>query len=426
MATHQDIDALLEGDVAISARWISNAYSVNISEAQKMLLDYSQAYSSIHSSFIISGIRKSDNVYKFKHVRSQELPRAQDEFKTPIEATIYSVSNIETESISAHLVSMDTDQIKSLLLSDDHRALLNEFGRISLSSTILLPVGKRLKSAADFNSSSANKGCHEPANSSNFPKPLSAKSSQAVIKTPSATVSNFFNQPQPSSSHESTPAIATATYTSSSSTTKKDTLATAVYSAAKLKSDAKKIVKLFHTENSQNSQNDVFDRSQVEEDGTSATIKKADDADDETWDDGTGYATNKALLKEREREEEEKLRMRYTLKNNDEANEDDDEDNKIDVVDKRKPEKKKKRTVTPVAATFEETDSGAADASIPVKSHDPRPAHLQRGAMDDYFEDLAVAAELQRLDNEKNGVAPAEPVKKKKKKLVEKVRKCVK
>lgn len=374
-----DISVLLEGQPYITSRWLAcHAENVSYDEASKLLetVDATKTY-------VVSGFRKSDSALVFslsKNVDSIDLESKSSH--------VYAVQKFSSESDPTQLEAIESEQALSLLHSNpvDQKLILNNVGGIKLPNVKVLPVGKRIQSniqlpSHSVDSTNASVSAPSAAPKSNMFPPKTATSSAVKSSKPPAAVSNFFGK-----SSSGTSAAAPA------STTTKD-------------SPEPKAKSTIDSSTSKSLSDDERKASQSRSKPVNALL--ADD--EEQWDDGTGIVPDKAVLREREHAEYARVSKRFIV-------EDDEDDKAIDVdANSNSSDAKKKR------GRGKKSTESAADDEGEGDGRSKKPFSLLRGAMDDYLEDVAIAAEVEKQKVEASGEPIAEPAKKKKRKLVEKV-----
>lgn len=428
----EDIPSLLESQIFITSRWIACQYNVTIDEASEILHKYDTTNdSSLTKTYVLTGLNH-DKVYTFVHVSENEIDNIKKKFVGEPARSIYSLQKINvspdndavnSNTLSMQLAALDMEQTKCFLLNNDsahsNHFLLNQIGGIISSSIKIQPMGIRTRSSVvrDITGSAV-----EPK-SSLFPKPK-VSTTTAPLKAPSIAVSNFFNKSS-SSGANPTPDVATSVNNSATITanvTNTKTVTNKKEKETKNGNKTKPAAEIGDDDDDDATElafevkaNPSKGSSNTEESVSKSKRKVViDDGDeDEVWEDGNGKAieVDKNLLKKLEQKKFEKdqesteygrVNKRLTAA--------EDEANAVESAD-----------ATTCSNEVDEVDG--TTRKIKKSKHNI----LQRGAMDDYFEDIAIAQEKERIVNgtsaaEDDGESRAvEPEKKKIKKLVEKV-----
>ena len=378
----QDISILLEGQPYITSKWLACHLKDDISydEASKLLENVDITTTKTHC---VSGFRTSDSTLVFSLTKNVDAIQLESK-----NSHVYSIQKFSSESDSVQLEALGNDQIVSLIQSNpvDEKFILNNIGGIKLPQIKVLPVGKRVQSNIQLptpnnNSTSTStvdtsSATTSATKSSMFPPPKSTPSSTTKTSKPPAAVSNFFGKSSGSNSESN---AAKSTQQNSTTITGKSP-----------SDDERKAVT-----------------------SSRPKAKNALEADDEEqWDDGTGVVPDKAVIREREHAELARVNKRFIV----EEEEEDLVENEGDANSSDAKKKKRGRGKKVVDIT----EDGQTEESV-SSSTNKKPVSLLRGAMDDYFEDVAIAAEIEKQQAEASGVPVAEPAKKKRRKLVEKV-----
>lgn len=364
-----DIPILLEAQPYITARWLAcHSDDLSYDEASKLLESVDAT-----KTHVVTGFRKSDSTLVFnltKNVAAVDLDSKSSH--------VYCVQKFSSESDPVQLEALETEQATSLLLSNtvDEKLILNNVGGIKLSSVKVLPVGKRIQSNIQLPTSSSVSAA-APATATSAPKssmfpPKSTPFSATKSSKPPAAVSNFFGK-------SSGPAGSDAVGSKS----------------------AEKV------EPSKTPSDD--ERKATQSRPKARNALEADD--EEQWDDGTGIVPDKAVIREREHAELARVSKRFIVEEEDDDLVEVEGNTNSNSSDAKKKRGRGKKSSEANAGEMEEGDSSNAK----------KPFSLLRGAMDDYLEDVAVAAEVEKQKAEASGAPVPEPAKKKKRKLVEKM-----
>lgn len=370
-----DIAILLEAQPYITSRWLAcHLDNVNYDEASKLLENANGI-----KTHIVSGFRKSDSTLVFS---LSKKPESIDTLQSK-SFHVYSVQKFVSESDPTQLEARGTEQVLSLLQLNpvDEKLILNSIGGIKLPDLKVLPIGKRLQTnvqSVNHNTSDTltTGAAVKAAASSMFPPKSTPSSTTTKASKPPAAVSNFFGKSSGSAS------------SSESQVTQKKSLDSTANET-------------------------VLSSTPDDEQKTVSKRPKAKNAleadDEEQWDDGTGVVPDKSVIREREHSELARVNKRFIVEEDEEV----EADTNSNSSDSKK--KKRGRGKKIIDITESEVDDGANSGGS------KKPVSLLRGAMDDYFEDVAIAAEIEKQQAEASGVPMAEVAKKKRRKLVEKV-----
>ena len=410
MSQVDDIILLLESQHLITAKTlVLNGVSENIKSAEEIIQTFSTDKTQYKTTYSTSGITKS-GVYRFHHTTKAPSINTHDDYLTTAVSTIHSISNFDSDSIWTQIEAVESDRIRETLQREPKvsNEILTHISGISSSTVVFNESGKAVTQHVHIDAE-AKKVQSDAARTEFFNKPIIPKKENVVVKAPSAAVTSFFSKAPLEKKAETKPLKVKSKSDlkpSSSSTTTTTHLKEADTS----------------NESSQSSSSDPTHQSNLQ----SNLLEEGD----EVWDDGTGIgsaAVDKTLINKREQP------TSHLFKEISEEAEDamdvDDDDLAITSPSKRtsKGSKRKKRTATTTNVSTDLTEDADHTGSTSLtnegkenKDSKSKPPTIQRGAMDDYLDDIAIAAEVEKQ------LHPDLPVpKKKRQKLVEKVQHAV-
>lgn len=359
----ESISGYLVENGVVSARWLSNVLRLNYDASVAALSLYKQQHQAVAADYLVTGLN-SAGIYSFQIVSEEELNSKKELLKHSSAPQIYSIQQSRTDGAFLLMADLDYHQAHELLqmrLPNSSDFCKNAYGRISGNNIVIKPVGERIV---------------------NDIVPAATAGVMKAKETAEEHMSRLF------ANSTSTTKVSKASTTQPTAFFAKTTTTTKVTSSS---ADTVSIPK---------------------------TGKKSDPKKEES--------TNKKFEKTVEPVEETKASTTSSrlVKNNSAADNDDDEaefDAEYQVdTNKRKP------TARIVIESDEDNDdllesSASTDnkgkkrerSSAKTTKKEPVVVH---GAMDDFFEDQAIAAHAKGVDT----TAP----KKKKQKLVEKVINC--
>lgn len=378
MEYQDEISAFLDAENSITARWVANNLRTNLTKARNLLSLYKKAQPELSVSYLVAGINISGSV---SYIVSDDvdLEGVRGQFSSIRSEEVYALHKRTSISNKAEIQALECDQASELLFMTHPNSAdfyKNSIGCIVCPNVDIKPIGQRILSSKLTVSSQSVPEVRESIKTS-INKTLPSAPAASVIKSKSSIqATNFFGaavakelKPAKDASavQEEKPVVAGRSSAAilNSNETPDNASASAVVGAvvaAPAPASAKKVGKIV-----------------------------CDDDEDEEWD--SGYKPDAARLKER-----------------------------VDAIAASSSNRISVGSVVDVAdmdMTAEDEDglegaegAGAGKTARKKGKH----AVVKHGAMDDYMEDIAIAA------HNKAEATPADAPKPKKRKLVEKVR----
>jgi hypothetical protein len=371
MSLTNELKNLIDADQLVTVRWFAATLKLSIEESKRVFEEFkANCGPNVAATYCISGFIDDSN-YVVSVVPELSLEEKKASFRDIDSINVYSLqkSTLHSASIYNQLQASDNQLVNEQLANESSSSsfIMNTMGAIKLDGVIVKPVGQRLVQPSLKASSAASESSNKAASAATAGKASAAALSAPASKAPVASIANnFFSKvsgkptsAKPTNTNSaSKPTAAPVANAAASKPTEAPTVASSTVSSAPQSSGAKEMV---------------------------------DDEEDGEWDDGAGYKPNKENLKNRlpansiPQDIEEGAKNSMSLE---------------------------KQAAAEECADQEE---GQDDADSAGKKHSKKATAVVRGAMDDYFEDVAI--EKFKADQ----VADAAPEKKKKRKLVEKV-----
>lgn len=388
-----DVSDVLDSQYGVSCRWLANQFQIDVSTATQILQSYKDTHTDIGASFLISGKLKKNGGLSFMVTNEEDIESTVALFtKESVSQTIYSVQKGTSINHAQLLVTLDNEQTMGLLNMEhpnSHNFFTNSLGLITYKGVKVKPMGERILSSVVDNNvivSEASKAVQSADFSSSSSSLKKAKPAAAkVSKASAAAVANFFGSSTSSS----------ATSSASTSTKVKE----------EEKIDEEKDDVDGDEEKDTVDLVDIVDPVEPKDDEDAKVQKVADkdleDSDDAEWDDGSSKPSKKTKKEATKKE---------TVKK--------------ETVKKETTKKEKKETIKPVNKSIitlsddEEEEEDLLDTN--KKGKKGKKDILAHGAMDDYMEDVAIAAFKAEQEAQADGTTVG-PVKRYKKKLIEKM-----
>lgn len=368
-AKSEDIATFLDVENSITVRWLSNTLGLSMDESRTALDQYCKSHPAIGVSYLISGENQSGSL-SFIVASGEDVVAAKKTLKTVHNEQIYAVHKILADGNRAELESLELGQGSELLMMQHPNSpvfLKNSNGYIRCPDIEVKPIGQRILSSSYAPAEPATSATQIVKSTLSKPvvEAIAPTAAPAVLKSKSSIqVSNFFGatavkkekpaEATPVGKQETSPSTVSQT---SVPTSVKEEPSSA--SAEEKAAPAKRVGRVI-----------------------------ADDEDEE-WD--SGYKPDPARLKQRV---DPTAAARMTISVG--ATED------VEDMD-----------ATAAAEDEAAQEDSAKSAGGKRKGKAPVMVH---GAMDDYFEDIAIA-EHNRAEANPAGAAP----KPKRRRLVEKV-----
>ena len=414
MSQVDDIILLLESQHLITAKTlVLNGVSENIKSAAEIIQTFSNDKAQYKTTYLTSGITKS-GVYRFHHTAKASLTTTRDDYLTTPVSTVHSISNFESDSIWTQIEAVESDRIRETLLREPKVSndILTHLSGIFSSSVVFNESGKAVTQHIHIDAE-AKKVQSDAARTEFFNKPIIPKKEAVVMKAPSAAVTSFFSKAPIEKKAEINPL------------------------KVKSKSDLKPSSSTTTAAITHLKEADTSNESSQSSSSSSGPTHPSNlqsnplEEGDEVWDDGTGVgntAVDKTLINKRE--QPTSPHFKEISEEAEDVMDVDEDDLALTSPSKRsKGSKRKKRTATTTITRepTDLTDDPTTTASLgnekkenKASSSKSKPPTIQRGAMDDYLDDIAIAAEVEKQ------LHPDLPVpKKKRQKLVEKVQHAV-
>ena len=425
MTSVEDISTFLDTELCVSARWLSNTLQITIDNARNLMNEYYKSNPEIGASYLLTGVY-GNGTLAYRIVLESDVDMVQKTFKIARSKDLYSLHKCKTQSYKEQLTAADYNQLSEIFAMNHPGSMdffKNSHGYIKSLGMTIKPVGERIlsalnrsvvghtvagNSATSFNTMSAKTTLESKLKNT----ASDVETSEPILKSKSSIqATNFFAK-----------SASAAGATLLTSTANSQPPKASILSQSKSTDAAKKNSSL---EAAFKSQAKTTKQATPALASTPVPVSGANDTDDEDedaeWDDGSGYKPDPARLVERNRQLMEQERIKFH------------EERK-----KRQQEQKASSPTTVDTDAVEEQaivtateDSGDAVASSPEadgkkgKKGKKASAALVHGAMDDFFEDVAIEQfkqEQKEAQEAQEQGLPA-PARKKRKitKLVEKV-----
>ena len=411
-----EIRSFLEEENSVTLRWISNMLRITLPDILKLVVKNKQVIQKTASfSYLLTGKDTNGNIsYNVAH--ESEVDNIRSSLSSIQGETIYAIHRLHSSSYKNELFSSECDQateILSMVHPSSDFFLSNGIGYITCISNAIeiRPIGQRILqqsinkqivSNTTTNTSVVNAKIEAFATiQASVSKVLSTKEKQpdsvpVMRKSKSSIEASSYFSKGSSSSSTSSSTISSSSTTTSSSSSSSSSPSPSVVSSSVIKVDS--IQEANHS-SSVNSTCKV-----VEE-------KHCDNDNDDEWeseykpDPKKLKEINKSMILSKRKSSQEALKLlcenEKKAEHNDENNPDNGGDGNDDDDDDQQHESKKH-----------------------ISSNKKNTATHIHGAMDSYMEDIAIAEykqQLQANESSVGGVPTTQQMKRKKRKLVEKV-----
>lgn len=362
MEYQDEISAFLDAENSITARWLANTLRIDMTKARTSLSQYKNAQPDVSVSFLITGVNGQGGL---SYIISDEvdISNVRNQLSSTRSEELYALHKIKSISNKAELQALECEQASELLYMTHPNSAefyKNSVGYILCPNMDVKPVGQRILSSKITVSSETASEVRETIKAS-VSKVLAPVAAPTVLKSKSSIqATNFFG----------------------ASATKPKAVAEA---PASVKAEpATKPIK-----------SEIVVEATVGAPSTSAKSEETApepkkvgkivcDDEDEEWD--SGYQPDAARLKER-----------------------------VDASAAARVSVGAVEDVVEVDMSADGEES-AGEGEVAKAGRKKGKALVKHGAMDDYMEDIAIAAHI------KAEATPADAPKPKKRKLVEKVR----
>lgn len=362
---HQDeISAFLDAENSVTTRWLANTLRIDMTQARVALSKYKEDQPHVGVSYVVAGVGETSGL-TYIIAEELDLDSVRGQFSSTRSEEIYAVHKIRSISNKAEMQALECDQASDLLYMTHPNSAefyKNSIGHVVCPSMDVKPIGQRILSSKITVSSEQPSQVKEVIKTSVNKVLTPAAAPVAVAKSKSSIqATSFFGA---ATARPSKPTAETAPAVKEKSVEA---------SPDAVKSEVKVQVKA------------------EEEAPEAAPVKRVgriacDDEDDEF---DSEYKPDAARLKER-----------------------------VDAI------AASSKTSVSMGAVEDSADVDV-DMSEETEGGDAKAARkkgkqvVKHGAMDDYMEDIAIAA------HNKAEATPADAPKPKKRKLVEKVRLCL-
>jgi hypothetical protein len=353
-----DIASFFDIENSVTVRWLSNVLDVNLAAAQRNLAEFKASQSQFSASYLLAGEDQQGGLL-YIVVQEHELEESNKYYKTVRSKDLHALHKLRSESFKSEIQALELDQSGELLMMGHPSSasfFRNQNGFIRCPGIDVKPPGQRILSA----------------NYSAPPVAVPALAAKEVAKAATNKVST-----------EKAVAAAPAVLKSKTSIQ-----ASSFFAAAAVKTEKPTSAVAANKENSITTTLEVMPQviAKVEDKAPKRVGKIAVEDDEDEWD--SEYKPDPAKLQER-----------------------------IDAVAAlSRRDIRVGATEDPLPAVEMETEESVTVTATSGAKRKQKAPVVVHGAMDDFFEDVAIADHNRAV--EAGGVAAQKP---KKRKLVEKV-----
>ena len=351
-----ELQAFLAEGKVVSYKWLSITVSCNISVAASILSSYFGKNPNLDAKYLVSGTRR-DSTPSFMIVGSKELEDTKALFNDGCFYQVYSLQECPSENSATQIFTSSMEQISHCLThTNDESVLLNKLGNIKLHHVEIRPLGQRARAAMQAVPEIAAEKKNESTGEYINRMFANTSGSKASISKANATVQNFFGKMPSQSSRDKVKSTTEKTTHSDSADVVEQTADKISEKATKQNFFSKHATTASSNGKGKSKKSDAIVGADVEaiaENETEPDTKVAEEGEEDEWDDGTQYKTDKEKLKKR--------RKVYGDENS-------------------------------TAAGAETEETGEQDSSLSTNNElaTEKKSHVQKhGAMDDFLEDAA-------------------------------------